>query len=141
MAGRSFFIALGPERTPMSNANGTRKYDRILLKLSGESLMGDKDYGIDDKMLNAYAEEIIAVAKGGVQLAIVIGGGNAAVRVRHQPQPPRPVDAQPPLAQPPEPQPRTQQPPAPRLTAPEAPASAAVSWGAKRSSGASFMLA
>ncbi len=76
MAGRSFFIALGPERTPMSNANGTRKYDRILLKLSGESLMGDKDYGIDDKMLNAYAEEIIAVAKGGVQLAIVIGGGN-----------------------------------------------------------------
>ena len=52
------------------------KYKRVLLKLSGESLMGDKDYGIDDKMLNVYADEIIAVAKTGVQLAIVIGGGN-----------------------------------------------------------------
>ena len=57
-------------------ANGSRKYKRILLKLSGESLMGSKDYGIDDAMLNAYADEIIAVAKGGVQVAVVIGGGN-----------------------------------------------------------------
>ena len=57
-------------------ANGTKKYKRILLKLSGESLMGSKDYGIDDAMLNAYAEEIIAVSKGGVQVAVVIGGGN-----------------------------------------------------------------
>lgn len=57
-------------------SNGTHKYKRILLKLSGESLMGDKDYGIDDVMLNAYAEEIIAVARGGVQVAVVIGGGN-----------------------------------------------------------------
>ena len=60
----------------MPHANGTRKYTRILLKLSGESLMGSKDYGIDDAMLNAYADEIIAVAKGGVQVAVVIGGGN-----------------------------------------------------------------
>ncbi len=57
-------------------ANGTHKYTRILLKLSGESLMGDKDYGIDDKMLNAYAEEIKAVSSTGVQMAVVIGGGN-----------------------------------------------------------------
>ena len=58
------------------SANGSQKYKRILLKLSGESLMGSKDYGIDDAMLNAYADEIIAVAKGGVQVAVVIGGGN-----------------------------------------------------------------
>jgi uridylate kinase len=61
----------------MAASNGTTTtYKRVLLKLSGESLMGDKDYGIDDKMLNAYADEIIAVSKSGVQLAIVIGGGN-----------------------------------------------------------------
>jgi uridylate kinase len=60
----------------MPQANGTKKYKRILLKLSGESLMGDKDYGIDDKMLNAYAEEIKAVSSMGVQMAVVIGGGN-----------------------------------------------------------------
>ncbi len=56
--------------------SGSHKYKRVLLKLSGESLMGDKDYGIDDKMLNAYAEEIMAVSRTGVQMAIVIGGGN-----------------------------------------------------------------
>ncbi len=56
--------------------SGSHKYKRVLLKLSGESLMGDKDYGIDDKMLNAYAEEIMAVSRMGVQMAIVIGGGN-----------------------------------------------------------------
>jgi uridylate kinase len=61
----------------MPQANGTsRKYKRILLKLSGESLMGGQDYGIDTKMLNAYAEEIMAVTSTGVQVAIVIGGGN-----------------------------------------------------------------
>jgi len=61
----------------MAATNGTpTTCKRVLLKLSGESLMGDKDYGIDDKMLNAYADEIIAVSKSGVQLAIVIGGGN-----------------------------------------------------------------
>ncbi len=57
-------------------SNGTHKYKRILLKLSGESLMGSKDYGIDDAMLNAYADEIMAVTRGGVQVAVVIGGGN-----------------------------------------------------------------
>ncbi len=56
--------------------SASHKYKRVLLKLSGESLMGDKDYGIDDKMLNAYAQEIMAVSRTGVQLAIVIGGGN-----------------------------------------------------------------
>lgn len=60
----------------MPQANGTPKYKRVLLKLSGESLMGDQDYGIDTRMLNTYADEIMAVARTGVQVAIVIGGGN-----------------------------------------------------------------
>jgi uridylate kinase len=60
----------------MPTANGTPRYSRILLKLSGESLMGAQEYGIDTQMLNAYADEIIAVAATGVQMAVVIGGGN-----------------------------------------------------------------
>lgn len=52
------------------------KYKRILLKLSGESLMGDQQYGIDTKRLNEYAEQIKAVSEMGVQISIVIGGGN-----------------------------------------------------------------
>jgi len=52
------------------------KYKRILLKLSGESLMGNKSYGIDSERLASYAEEIIAIAEKGVQVAVVIGGGN-----------------------------------------------------------------
>ncbi len=52
------------------------KYSRILLKLSGESLMGDRQYGIDPKMLEQYAMEIKAVTNIGVQVAVVIGGGN-----------------------------------------------------------------
>ncbi|MBL8011156.1 MAG: UMP kinase, partial [Flavobacteriales bacterium] len=53
-----------------------RTYHRILLKLSGESLMGTKAYGIDSERLGLYADEIIAVAESGVQVAVVIGGGN-----------------------------------------------------------------
>ncbi len=52
------------------------KYKRILLKLSGESLMGDKKAGIDPLRLNQYAKEIKQIAAKGVQVAIVIGGGN-----------------------------------------------------------------
>jgi len=52
------------------------QYKRILLKLSGEALMGEKQYGIDPKRLNEYAEEIKAVVAKGVEVAIVIGGGN-----------------------------------------------------------------
>lgn len=52
------------------------KYQRILLKLSGESLMGDQAYGINGDRLNEYAQEIKAVVDMGVQVAIVIGGGN-----------------------------------------------------------------
>ncbi len=52
------------------------KYNRVLLKLSGESLMGDQQYGIDSKVLEQYATEIKTVLETGVQVAIVIGGGN-----------------------------------------------------------------
>lgn len=52
------------------------RYARILLKLSGESLLGKKSYGIDDDVLEAYAEEIECVVGAGAQLAVVIGGGN-----------------------------------------------------------------
>lgn len=51
-------------------------YKRILLKLSGESLMGEQGYGIDPKRLNAYATQIKAIADKGVEIGIVIGGGN-----------------------------------------------------------------
>ncbi len=52
------------------------KYNRILLKLSGESLMGDKQFGIDNGRLNSYAEQIKEIHDAGVEVAIVIGGGN-----------------------------------------------------------------
>ncbi len=52
------------------------KYKRILLKLSGESLLGEIDFGIDPKRLRQYAEEIKEIHDQGVEIAIVIGGGN-----------------------------------------------------------------
>lgn len=52
------------------------KYHRILLKLSGESLMGKQGYGIDSARLNEYATQIASLAENGVEVAIVIGGGN-----------------------------------------------------------------
>ena len=52
------------------------KYDRILLKLSGESLQGIQKYGLSTDVLHSYAEQIKAVVRTGVQVGIVIGGGN-----------------------------------------------------------------
>lgn len=52
------------------------KYKRVLLKLSGEALMGEQQFGIDPKRLDDYAREIEMAARQGVQIAIVIGGGN-----------------------------------------------------------------
>ena len=52
------------------------QYKRILLKLSGESLMGANQYGIDPARLSEYAEEIKAIVEKGIEVAIVIGGGN-----------------------------------------------------------------
>ena len=52
------------------------KYKRVLLKLSGEALMGNKGFGIDNDRLMQYANEVKSVADTGVEIAIVIGGGN-----------------------------------------------------------------
>jgi uridylate kinase len=52
------------------------KYKRVLLKLSGESLMGNKNFGLDQDVMNAYAQDIKAISDLGVQVAVVIGGGN-----------------------------------------------------------------
>ncbi|MDA0778141.1 MAG: UMP kinase [Bacteroidetes bacterium] len=52
------------------------KYKRILLKLSGEALLGDKEFGIDSSILAMYAREIKAAVALGIEVAIVIGGGN-----------------------------------------------------------------
>ena len=51
-------------------------YKRVLLKLSGESLMGTQKYGLSTEVLGSYAEQIAAIAAEGVQIGIVIGGGN-----------------------------------------------------------------
>jgi uridylate kinase len=52
------------------------KYKRVLLKLSGESLQGDQQYGIDPKMLEQYAKEVGEAVELGTEIAVVIGGGN-----------------------------------------------------------------
>lgn len=60
----------------LQNATKNMKYKRILLKLSGEALMGDRQYGIDPKRLANYASEIKQVTDKGIEVAVVIGGGN-----------------------------------------------------------------
>ena len=52
------------------------KYKRILLKLSGEALMGERNYGIDPDRLENYAQDIKSIVEKGIEVAIVIGGGN-----------------------------------------------------------------
>jgi uridylate kinase len=59
------------------------KYKRVLLKLSGEALMGENEFGIDHKRLKQYAEDIRSVVKAGVQVAVVIGGGNIFRGIGH----------------------------------------------------------
>ena len=52
------------------------KYNRVLLKLSGEALMGEKQFGIDADRISSYAEEIKRAVEAGCEVAVVIGGGN-----------------------------------------------------------------
>jgi uridylate kinase len=60
----------------MTNSPAILKYKRILLKVSGEVLMGEQGFGIDMKTVKAVAEEVAEVARQGVELCLVIGGGN-----------------------------------------------------------------
>jgi uridylate kinase len=72
---QTFFFSL--QSIPLQQFNiMLPKYNRVLLKLSGESLMGDRSYGLDPKMLDQYAQDIKAITNLGVQVAVVIGGGN-----------------------------------------------------------------
>ncbi|MCK5780285.1 MAG: UMP kinase [Psychrilyobacter sp.] len=54
----------------------TPKYKRVLLKLSGEALMGKQEYGISTEMINMYSRQIVELANEGIEVAVVIGGGN-----------------------------------------------------------------
>jgi len=63
-------------RAQLNKSSAQMKYNRILLKLSGEALMGNKNFGIDNTRLSQYAQDIKSIVDKGVQVAIVIGGGN-----------------------------------------------------------------
>ncbi len=66
----------GPSAVAEAGVAATPAFNRVLLKLSGESLMGDRDYGVDPDTVRAIAREVVNVQRGGVELAIVVGGGN-----------------------------------------------------------------
>lgn len=65
-----------PKCGPRPVAPDQPQYRRILLKLSGEALLGEEEYGIDPKVMNRIAAEIAEVSNAGVQVGVVIGGGN-----------------------------------------------------------------
>ena len=70
----------------MSKPSRTLKYRRILLKLSGEALMGDQNFGIDPKVLDRMAVEIGQLIGVGVQVGLVVGGGNLFRGLRSMPR-------------------------------------------------------
>jgi len=64
-------------RTALGQDVGSKpKYKRVLLKISGEALMGSRDYGLDPEAVKRIAEDVQAVHRLGVQVCLVIGGGN-----------------------------------------------------------------
>jgi uridylate kinase len=65
-----------PETKPARAGAGSPPFRRILLKVSGEALLGKREYGMDLPTIDALAREIVDVQAGGVQVAIVVGGGN-----------------------------------------------------------------
>src|SRR5881409_3621996 len=65
-----------PEARTANAGAGTPAFHRILLKVSGEALMGEREYGMDLPTIDAIAAEIVEVHESGVQVAIVVGGGN-----------------------------------------------------------------
>ncbi|HET8741534.1 MAG TPA: UMP kinase [Gaiella sp.] len=64
------------QEAPTGSGDGEPGFGRILLKLSGESLMGDRDYGVDPRTVSAIAREVVDVQQAGTEVAIVVGGGN-----------------------------------------------------------------
>ena len=68
-------MASGTE-TEKSDPPAASAYGRVLLKLSGEALMGERDYGLDPEMVDRVAQEVRVVAELGVEICLVIGGGN-----------------------------------------------------------------
>jgi uridylate kinase len=69
-------MTVQPEDAVAETRAGNIVFRRILLKLSGESLMGDREYGLDRETIDAIAEEIVEVQTSGVEIAIVVGAGN-----------------------------------------------------------------
>jgi uridylate kinase len=74
--GSSSVSVTSAEAAPAEKPEARPAFHRVLLKLSGEALMGDKEYGVDPKTIASLAEEIVAVQQRGVELAIVVGAGN-----------------------------------------------------------------
>ena len=64
------------EESTVAQAEGKAAFERVLLKLSGEALMGDKEFGLELPRIEAIAEEIVDCQKTGVEIAIVVGAGN-----------------------------------------------------------------
>jgi uridylate kinase len=70
-------VTVGSDEAVGSTGTGSpAAFRRVLLKLSGESLMGSREYGVDPKTVASIAREVVAVHAGGTELAIVVGGGN-----------------------------------------------------------------
>jgi uridylate kinase len=69
-------VSADPAEARAASPEAAAPFRRILLKLSGESLMGDRDYGVDPKTVSAIAREVVEVRDRGTELAIVVGGGN-----------------------------------------------------------------
>ncbi len=69
-------MSVQPEQSAVASDTAVPVFRRVLLKLSGEALMGDRDYGMDLATIDAIAEEVAAVRSSGVEIAIVVGAGN-----------------------------------------------------------------
>jgi uridylate kinase len=69
-------VAVSSEETLAAPREAQSMFRRVLLKLSGESLMGDREYGMDRATIDAIAEEIVDVQSSGVEIAVVVGAGN-----------------------------------------------------------------
>jgi uridylate kinase len=69
-------VSVRPEDAPAVNEAATAVFHRVLLKLSGEALMGDRDYGLDLATIESIAREVVSVHELGIETAVVVGAGN-----------------------------------------------------------------